>query len=184
MLTKRLTSIVLTALVILIWALPHRAESDNTVSYPQDYRKRVQPRRISPTIVASQFAMELVQRADAETVRRIEREWVKAFVTGDSDYLESLLAPDYESIWHTGEVRTRQQIIDKARVHRDKPLPVPQLDEPKIQIHGNAAISIAEHVIVDPVTKQQKRVRFMDFFVFDRGRWQAIYTTDVALKDS
>ena len=38
---KRMTSIVLIALVILIWALPHQAGSDERVPYPRDYRKWV-----------------------------------------------------------------------------------------------------------------------------------------------
>ena len=53
-------------------------------------------------------------KPDAESVRRAEREWSKAFLTGDTDYLECLLEPDYESVWYTGQVRSRQEIIDKA----------------------------------------------------------------------
>ena len=33
-------------------------------------------------------------KPDAESVRRAEREWSKAFLTGDTDYLECLLEPD------------------------------------------------------------------------------------------
>jgi hypothetical protein len=122
------------------------------------------------------------RRATADSVRQVEREWLKAFLTGDTDYLECLLEPDYESVWYTGEVRSRQTIIDKARAHREKPLPVPSSPESVVQVHGNAAISRNDIDVIDPVTKQSRRIRFLDIFAFYDGRWHAVYTQDVALR--
>lgn len=121
-------------------------------------------------------------RADADSVRQVEREWAKAFLTGDTDYLECLLEPDYESVWYTGEVRSRQTIIDKARAHREKPLPVPTSKDPVVQVHGNSAVSRNDIDMIDPVTKQSRKIRFLDVFAFYDGRWHAVYTQDVALQ--
>ncbi len=121
-------------------------------------------------------------RADADSVRQVEHEWAKAFLTGDTDYLECLLEPDYESVWYTGEVRSRQTIIDKARGHREKPLPVPASKDPVVQVHGTSAVSRNDIDVIDPVTKQSKRIRFLDVFAFYDSRWHAVYTQDVVLQ--
>jgi hypothetical protein len=124
------------------------------------------------------------ERVDADSVLKVEREWTKAFVTGDADYLDQLLEPDYESVNYKGEVRSRQRIMDLARGHRDHPLPVPpKITDPVIQIHGNAAISRLDAEIEDPATNRKRLVRFVDTFVFYDGRWHALYTEDVALME-
>jgi hypothetical protein len=93
-----------------------------------------------------------------------------------------LLEPDYESVWYTGEVRSRQTIIDKALAHRERPLPVPTSTDPTVQVHGNTAISRNDVDVIDPVTKQSRKIRFLDVFAFYEGRWHAVYTQDVALQ--
>jgi hypothetical protein len=118
---------------------------------------------------------------NAESVREVERKWTKAFLTGDTVYLDQLLEPDYESVSFTGEIRSRQDIINKARAHRDNPVPIPELKESIIQIHGNAAISRVDQEIVDPATQRTQTVRFLDVMVFYDGRWHVLYTQGVAL---
>ena len=122
------------------------------------------------------------QKADAESVRQVEREWTKAFLSGDTDFLECLLEPDYESGWFTGEVRSRQMIIDKARAHRANPIPVHELPTAIVQIHGNTAISRSDQDVPDPASKQSKRVRFLDIFAFYNGRWHVLFTQDTVIQ--
>jgi hypothetical protein len=122
------------------------------------------------------------QKADAESVRQVERQWSKAFLSGDTDFLECLLEPDYESVWFTGEVRSRQTIIDKASAHRANPIPVPETPAPIIQVHGNTAISRSDQDVLDPVSKQSKRVRFLDVFAFYEGRWHVLFTQDAVIR--
>ena len=121
-------------------------------------------------------------KPDAESVRRAEREWSKAFLTGDADYLECLLEPDYESVWYTGQVRSRQEIIDKARAHRANLIPVPSFPMPTIQVHGNTAISRSDIDIPDPAKKEPRKVRFLDIFSYYDRRWHVLHTQDVELK--
>ncbi|HYM01083.1 MAG TPA: nuclear transport factor 2 family protein [Blastocatellia bacterium] len=121
------------------------------------------------------------ERLDADSVRAVERAWTKAFLTGDTDYLDGLLEPDYESVTYSGQVRTKQEIIEKARAHKAHPLPMPALKEPTIQIHGSAAFSRVDEEVEDPQTKRKHTVRFLDFFVFYDGRWHVLYTQDVAV---
>jgi Domain of unknown function (DUF4440) len=122
------------------------------------------------------------QKADAESVRQVERQWSKAFLSGDTDYLECLLEPDYESVWFTGEVRGRQTIIDKARAHRANPIPVPESPVPIVQIHGNTAISRSDQDVPDATSKQSRRVRFLDIFSFYDGRWHVLFTQDAVIQ--
>jgi hypothetical protein len=121
-------------------------------------------------------------KPDVESVERVEREWTKAFLTGDIDYLECLLEPDYQSVWYAGQVRSRQEIIDKARTHRANPIPIPSFTAPTVQVHGAAAISRRDVDMRDPVTKESRKVRFLDIFSYYDGRWHALYTQDVELK--
>lgn len=121
------------------------------------------------------------EKPDEASVRKVEAQWVKAFVTGDTAYLDCLLEPDYESVWYTGEVRSRQQIIDKAAAHRDHPLAVPEIKPGIVQLHGNGAIYRSDHEMTDPVTHEKTTVRFLDILVYDQGAWHVMYTQDVAL---
>jgi hypothetical protein len=123
------------------------------------------------------------EKVDADSIMKVEREWTKAFVTGDTDYLDQLLEPDYESVNYKGEVRSRQRIMDFARGHRDHPLPVPEFHAPTVRIHGNAAIAIFDSQVEDTAAKQNRMVRFVDTFVFYDGRWHVLYTEDVALAE-
>lgn len=92
------------------------------------------------------------------------------------------MEPDYESVWYTGQVRSRQEIIDKARAHRANPIRVPSLPLPTIQIHGTTAISRSDIDIPDPATKEPRKVRFLDTFSYYDGRRHVLYTQDVELK--
>lgn len=121
-------------------------------------------------------------KPDPESIARVEKAWTNAFLSGDTDYLDCLLEPDYQSVSYTGEVRSRQDIIEKARAHRAKPIPMPALPAPTVQIHGNTAISRSDIDIPDPAAKQPRKVRFLDVFSFYDGRWHAVYTQDVELK--
>ncbi|HYM01082.1 MAG TPA: nuclear transport factor 2 family protein [Blastocatellia bacterium] len=117
------------------------------------------------------------QKLDAESVRRLEYGWPKAYLTGDADYVDRLLEPDYESVNYKGETKSRQQIIDGTRARRDHPSPVPtRLRDLTIQIQGNAATSRFDVVVDDSQTKQKRMARFVDTLVFYEGRWHVLYS--------
>jgi hypothetical protein len=121
-------------------------------------------------------------KPDAEAARRVEREWSRAFLTGETDYLECLLEPDSQSVWYTGKIRGRQEIIDTAGAHRANPIPIPSLTTPIVQVHGSTAIFRTDIDMPDPSTKESRKIRFLDIFSYYGGRWHVLYTQDVELR--
>src|SRR5438128_2636362 len=56
------------------------------------------------------FAGDPESQATVESVRAIENHWARAFVTGDTAYLQSLLADDYVSVNQSGRARPKSEI--------------------------------------------------------------------------
>jgi len=67
------------------------------------------------------------QQVNEETVRRIEQGWITAEYRGNRQFLECLLEPDYRTSGKSGQVRTRQDVIDHVSLTTDTSKPIPAL---------------------------------------------------------
>lgn len=116
------------------------------------------------------------QKIDEDTIRRIEEGWITAEYRGNKAYLECLLEPDYRTSGKSGQVRTRQEVIDHVSVTTDPSRPVPVL-KTIVFIHGRSATA---HSIMTTVDKEGKprEVHFVDGYTFHDGRWFAFSGAD------
>jgi hypothetical protein len=102
-------------------------------------------------------------------VREVENGWSKAFVTGDTGYLEALLDPAYVSVGSHGDARSKADIIALAgRYAAEHPgsqaTPLPPTS--KIEIKGSTAI-VVHHNDTDIS---------IDVFYYAADRWRAWYS--------
>ena len=119
-------------------------------------------------------AIALANDASAETqmseagVRAVEAHWVRAFLTGDETYLNTLLDADYVSVNTRGAPRPKADIIALAKNIAAKgpqtiPPPSPNM---KIVVHGDSAI------VTDAGFGQVS----VDVFHYADGGWHAWYS--------
>lgn len=112
-----------------------------------------------------------------EGIKAVEAHWVRAFLTGDEAYLNTLLDNDYVSVNTKGVPRPKADIIALAKGIAAKgpqtiPPPSPNM---KIVVHGDAAI------VTDAGFGQVS----VDVFHYANGAWHAWYSqhTTVAPPD-
>jgi hypothetical protein len=112
------------------------------------------------------------QRTEAG-VRAVENHWARAFVTGDTAYLETLLSDGYVSVNQGGKARPKAEIIALARKIAAGPNP-PTASEStaKIEVRGDAAIS----------TATGETDASVDVFFYKDGRWHAWYSQHSPVK--
>ena len=116
------------------------------------------------------------QKVNEDTIRRIEQGWITAEYRGNRQYLECLLEPDYRTSGKSGQVRTRQDVIDHVSLTTDMSKPVPAL-QTIVFIHGDSATA---HSIMRTTDKEGKprEVHFVDGYTFHDGRWFAFSGAD------
>ena len=116
------------------------------------------------------------QQVNEETVRRIEQGWITAEYRGNRQFLECLLEPDYRTSGKSGQVRTRQDVIDHVSLTTDMSKPIPAL-QTIVFIHGNSATA---HSIMKTTDKDgnPREVHFVDGYTFHDGRWFAYSGAD------
>lgn len=116
------------------------------------------------------------QKRDEDTIRRIEEGWITAEYRGNRQFLECLLEPDYRTSGKSGQVRTRQDVIDHISRTTDMSKPVPVL-QTIVFIHGNSATA---HSIMKTTDKEgnPREVHFVDGYTFHDGRWFAFSGAD------
>lgn len=117
------------------------------------------------------------QKADEDTIRRIEQGWLTAEYRGNRQFLECLLEADYRTSGKSGQIRTRQDVIDRVSVTTDMTREVPKL-ETIVVLHGNNATA---HSIMRTTDKagNPKEVHFVDAYTFHDNRWYAYSGADL-----
>ena len=111
------------------------------------------------------------QKVDEDTIRRIEQGWLTAEYRGNPQFLQCLLEPDYRTSGRSGQIRSRQDVIDHVPVTTDLSREVPKL-ETIVILHGNNATA---HSIMRTTDKSgnPKEVHFVDAYTFHDNRWYA-----------
>jgi hypothetical protein len=107
-------------------------------------------------------------------VRDVENGWSKAFVTGNTAYLDALLDPAYVSVGTKGNARAKAEIISLARGYaKDHPgtVATPLPPTSTISVKGTAAV----------VTHHGDSDTSVDVFYYADGRWRAWYSQHTAI---
>jgi hypothetical protein len=124
-------------------------------------------------------SLAVAEDANVETkmteagIRAVEAHWVRAFLTGDEAYLNTLLDVDYVSVNTKGVPRPKVEIIALAKSIAAKgpqTIPPPSATS-KVAIQGDAAI----------VTDAGMGQVAADVFHYGNGAWHAWYSQHTAV---
>jgi hypothetical protein len=112
------------------------------------------------------------QRKDAETIRRIEREWLAAELRGNTRFLDCLLDPGYAVIVSKDNaVRTKAELLARVAAHGGATPDVPPLAT-TVVINGDFATAYS---VLEGTKKNGEpyEARYVDSYFFRDGVWHA-----------
>lgn len=123
------------------------------------------------------------QRPDAATIRRLEKAWTVAYLKGDLDFERCLLTSDFTEIMRSGEVKVLADELDFARKNIGKNLPIPDLPEGTVFIHGNVAVAYGTSSST-AVDGSVRKTRYADYYLWEKGSWHAFFAQQTAIQGS
>jgi hypothetical protein len=118
------------------------------------------------------------QERDADTIRRIEHDWLAAEYHGDAHFLDCLLAPGYAVIVSKDKAtRTKGDLLARVAQNKGKTPEIPPLDT-IVVVNGDFATAYSL-MQGHKKTGEPYESRFVDSYVFKGGAWSAIAGVDL-----
>lgn len=120
-------------------------------------------------------------------VMAVDNHWSIAELTGDTDYLNQMLLPEYRSVTTNGVAHPKDAIVAGAAKRKGTDLAKAKLDfatYKKEHPYGSAVVIQGNTAVVsfyDPTLGPQKGVKSSDVFVYVDGHWHAIYSQHTGL---
>ena len=139
------------------------------------------------TVSVSVRAADTPQAHDADTILKIEHDWIVASQCGDNAYVSALLADGYQDLSYDYPGATAQ-MSDKAaslqgpsRTNTDCMQHLPHQDDVHVELHGDTAIASGMGVLPPNKTRPERRFHFLDVYLYSAGRWHAVFSEDISL---
>jgi hypothetical protein len=121
------------------------------------------------------------QKRDAATIRRLERAWSVAFLTGDTQLESCLLLPAFTEILGDGRLQHLGDELALARANRGKRLPIPDFPDESVLLRGDAAVAYGVSTSKG-ADGQVRRQWFADYYVWDRGAWRVYFAQQTPIR--
>jgi hypothetical protein len=125
----------------------------------------------------------LNQREDVATIVRLEQEWTRAYLRGDTDFELCLLTPDFTEIMRTGEIKVLKDELALAAVNKGKNLKIPGQAKGDVLLHGNVAVAYGTSTSKSK-EGQLRTIRYADYYIWEGGVWHAFFAQQTALPKS
>jgi hypothetical protein len=116
----------------------------------------------------------------AAAVMAVDQHWLEAETGGDTAWLEQMLLPEYRSVNSKGAATAKADIVAHAARNRgsDKERKMVEAwlkahpSKQSVVLRGDTAIL----TFYDPALGPQRGVHSADIFVYEGGRWHALYS--------
>jgi len=113
-------------------------------------------------------------------VRATEDHWSLAEMTGQTDWLESMLMPGYRTVDTHGVAHSKERVVAGAAKNKGSTDGQAKLDAylkehptgTSVVVHGTVAVVS----FYDPALGPDNGVRSSDIFVYEGGAWHAAYS--------
>jgi hypothetical protein len=115
--------------------------------------------------------------ADADLLRKVERERLRALVEADIEVVDQLHASDFQLVNPFGGVASKEQYLDGVRSGQFRYV-LWEPDEIAVRLYGDAAIIRYQSEIQIRVGGNPDRGRFWHTDSYEKrdGRWQAVWS--------
>ena len=116
-------------------------------------------------------------RADQfEELRVIEQRLAEAWVKGDRDYINRILADDWSVIDAAGRILSKNQVMQEAFESNDRQIESLEIDDVRVRAFDNGAVVTGRTRAKGSYkgTSMSVTLRFTDVFVRRSGKWQVV----------
>jgi hypothetical protein len=116
----------------------------------------------------------------------VDEHWSVAERTGDTDWLDQMLLPEYRSVNNDGSVHAKAAIVAGAAKRKGADLAKAKQDFADYQKQHPYGTAVAMHgdtaiiTFYDTTLGPQKGIKSSDIFVYLDGRWHAMYSQHTA----
>ena len=106
----------------------------------------------------------------------LEHQLAAAWVAADRPFIEGLLAPEWTVTDPSGQVLTRQEVLDEAFITSDRKITTMAIDDLRIRLFGDAAVVTGRTRASGTYrgSAGSAVLRFTDVFVRVGTRWQVV----------
>jgi hypothetical protein len=137
------------------------------------------PSRAQNTCDLSQLKNE---HKDAATIKRLETAWTVAYLKADTNFERCLLSADFTEIVRGGEVKFLSDELALAKKNEGKSLPIPDLPEPTVLLHGDVAVAYGSSQFTGTDGKTRK-TRYADYYLWENGSWRAFFAQQTSIEN-
>jgi hypothetical protein len=136
---------------------------------------------VGPVKAQDSMSAAETRRSEAGVIATDEH-WSLAEMTGDTSYLDQMLLAQYESVNDDGTAHSKAQIVAGAakRSGTDLATAKSKLADYRKAHPYNTTVTIHDNTAVvtyyDPTRGAQSAIKSADIFVYENGRWHAMYS--------
>lgn len=113
---------------------------------------------------------------DVTDIEAIEQRLARAWVEGDRATIDAILAPEWSVTDGSGQMLTKQQVMQESFASTDRQVDHMVIDEVKVRLYGDVAVANSRTQAAGSYrgTSVSVVLRFTDVFVRRNGTWQAV----------
>ena len=115
----------------------------------------------------------------------IQHRLAAAWVNGDRDFIDSVLADDWSVTDLTGRVLTKEEVLREAFSSDERQVASMTIDDIRVRAFGDWAIVTGRTLAAGEYqgSMVEVKLRFTDVFVMRNGRWQAVSSQATMLQE-
>jgi len=120
----------------------------------------------------------------ADTILKIEHDWIVASQCGNRAYVQGLLADDYKDLSYDSP-KALAQVSGKdgggGSAKPDCMQHLPHQEDVHVELYGDTAVASGTGVLPANATRPERRFHFLDVYRYTGGHWQAVFSEDISL---
>jgi ketosteroid isomerase-like protein len=128
------------------------------------------------TLVAAGEARQAGASKDEVVLAALQQTLAKAWVSGDRETIERIIAPDWRSTGPDGRMIDRASVLAEVFETRRHKIRRVEIDDVSVRVYGDAAVVTGRTHGVGELegSPYDVKIRFTDTFVRRDSRWQAV----------
>ena len=113
----------------------------------------------------------------------IEQKLAEAWVDGDREAINAILAPDWTVVDIAGRVLTKEEVLEEAFGTGDRKIETMRIDNVRVRPFGEMAVVTGRTVAAGSYQGKRSEVelRFTDVFARPKGVWQIVASQGTAV---
>jgi hypothetical protein len=122
------------------------------------------------------------EHMDVATIQRLENAWTVAFLKADANFERCLLTADFTEIMRSGEVKFLPDELEFAMKNKGKNLPIPNLPEATVLLHGNVAVAYGTSHSTG-LGGKARTTRYADYYLWENETWHAFFAQQTSVEN-